>query len=292
MILDYTFCVSSYNNFEYLKLLVHSVREYAYNKTAPFIIHTENCTDETNGWLFRNFEKYNLTLYVEPKILPARGIGGGMNYCASKVKTKYIIFLQSDFFVSKDFDLALFNLIEEHKEKKMVVSSFRVEPNIFNNREGYFAGNYIIPKEVLGAYFYDFKEEMFISYSENIMNENANIIRRGEGAGGYIIKKEDWDYIGGNDNLFAPTSWEDMDLFIRMQNEGFNFLQTSKSVIFHFAGRGSHRLEENNGVSCQRQKETEQINVKKFINKWGSLPSFDEYGFVKPIINSNVKNII
>jgi hypothetical protein len=113
-------------------------------------------------------------------------------------------------------------------------------------------------------------------------------IRRGEGAGGFVISKKDWDYIGGNDSLFAPTSWEDMDLFIRMQNEGYKFIQTSKSVIWHFAGRGSHRLEENDGQSSQRQKETEQINALKFINKWGRMPSFDENDFVIPIFS--IKN--
>ena len=74
-----------------------------------------------------------------------------------------------------------------------------------------------------------------------------------------------------------------MDLFIRMQNEGFDFTQTTKSVIWHFAGRGSHRLEENNGQSCERQKQSEQVNALKFYKKWGQMPQFDENDFIKPI---------
>jgi len=68
-----------------------------------------------------------------------------------------------------------------------------------------------------------------------------------------------------------------------MLNEGFNFIQTSKSVIWHFAGRGSHRLEENNGKSCERQQKAEQVNAFKFYNKWGRMPKIDENDFVKPI---------
>jgi hypothetical protein len=44
-----TFCISTYNNLPYLKLAIHSVRKNSYFKDAPFIIHAENCTDETNG---------------------------------------------------------------------------------------------------------------------------------------------------------------------------------------------------------------------------------------------------
>ena len=84
-----TFCLSTFNTLNYLKLAVHSVRKNSYYKDAPFVIHAENCTDGTNKWLEENKEKYNLEFYIEQNPTP-RGIGGGMNFCASKVKTKYI----------------------------------------------------------------------------------------------------------------------------------------------------------------------------------------------------------
>jgi GT2 family glycosyltransferase len=282
-----TFTVSTYNNLEYLKWCIKSVRENAYFKDAPFIVHAENCVDGTNEWLEEVKDQYNLEVYIEPTVEPARGIGGGMNFCADKVKTKYIIFLQSDFYVAKDFDLALLNEIDKHEEK-YVISSWRIQPNIFNNPPMK-PGNIFLPLEYMGAYWRDFKDEYFLEFAKEFSELNDVQIRRGEGAGGFIIKKEDWDYIGGNDSLFAPTSWEDMDLFIRMQNEGFEFVQTTKSVIWHFAGRGSHRLEENNGQSSNRQKETERINQGKFYNKWKQFPQFDENDFVKPILSNQNK---
>ena len=33
--------------------------------------------------------------------------------------------------------------------------------------------------------------------------------------------------------------WEDKDLFMRMQMEGYEFIMTSKSVIWHFTSRTS-----------------------------------------------------
>jgi GT2 family glycosyltransferase len=276
-----TYCISTYNNLEYLKLAIKSVRENAYFKDFPFIVHAENCTDGTNEWLEEVKKQYNLEIYIEPKVEPARGIGGGMNFCADKVKTKYIIFLQSDFYVAKDFDLELFKETCEHLEPT-VVSSWRIQPNIFNNPPQK-PGNIFLPLDSFGAYYNDFDETSFLEFAKEFSELNNIKIAKGEGAGGFIIKKEDWDFIGGNDSLFAPTSWEDIDLFIRMLNEGFNFIQTSKSVIWHFAGRGSHRLEENNGKSCERQQKAEQVNAFKFYNKWGRMPKIDENDFVKPI---------
>lgn len=280
-----TFCISTYNNLEYLKLSIAAVRKNAYFKNAPFIIHAENCNDGTNEWIEDVKDKYNLEIYIEPQVKPARGIGGGMNFCADKVKTEYIIFLQSDFYVAHNFDIELLNEIKKYNNR-CIVSSWRIQPNVFNDSER--IGTIFTPLDTFGAYFDNFNEEAFLSYASQISEPNNIQVRRGEGAGGYIIKKKDWDYIGGNDSLYAPTSWEDMDLFIRMQNEGFEFIQTTKSIVWHFAGRGSHRLEENNGQSCQRQKETEQINVNKFLNKWGQYPLFDNLNFVKPI--PSIKN--
>jgi GT2 family glycosyltransferase len=286
-----TFTVSTYNNLEYLKLCIKSVRQNAYFKDAPFIVHAENCTDGTNEWLEQVKDEYNLEIYIEPEVKPARGIGGGMNFCADKVKTKYIIFLQSDFYVANNFDLSLLSYIEKMDENdRYVISSWRMQPNIFNNPPQK-PGNLFFPLDALGTFPNDFNKNEFLEFAKDFSELNDVQIRRGEGAGGFIIRKEDWDYIGGNDSLFAPTSWDDIDLFVRMQNEGFKFIQTTKSVIWHFAGRGSHRLEENEGQSSERQKRAEQINTIKFYNKWGQMPQFDENEFVKPIPSNNKNKI-
>ena len=71
-----------------------------------------------------------------------------------------------------------------------------------------------------------------------------------------------------------------MDLFLRMTQAGYEFVLTSKSLVWHFGARGSHRLEENNGQTSQRQKETEIKNQQKWLDKWGKFPTFNEYGMI------------
>tara|TARA_E500000318_G_scaffold104400_1_gene110339 strand:- start:1831 stop:2670 length:840 start_codon:yes stop_codon:yes gene_type:complete len=276
-----SFCISTYNNLPYLKLAIESVREHSYWKDAPFIIHAENCDDGTNEWLKENSKDYNLEYYIDLNDDP-KGIGGGMNFCAEKVKTEYIMFLHSDFYVTPDWDLELMKIHEKYNNDKLWVNSFRIEPNMFNSPDR--IGTWLVKPEIFGEYYHNFNKEKFINVAKEFSSSNNQEIPKGEGVSG-LVKKSWWDFIGGNDPLFAPTSWDDHDLFLRMLNEGGKFLMPTRSVVYHFGARGSHRLEENNGQSSERQRKSEAANARKFYKKWGGLPSFDEYGMIKGITN-------
>jgi GT2 family glycosyltransferase len=281
-----TFCISTYNNLDYLKLAVESVRKNSFYKEAPFIIHAENCNDGTDQWLDSVKKQYDLEIYIEKNELPV-GIGGGMNFCADKVKTKYIMFLHSDFYVGHFWDLACVEEIEKHNLPTWVFSH-RIEPDIFGNGVSR-PGTIIVPKDTFGAYYYDIDKEILEDWMDLFVKQNDFTIPKTEGVSG-LIKKEDWDRIGGNDPQFSPTSWEDMDLFLRMYFRGYQFILTSKSMVFHFGARGSHRLEENNGKSSERQIKAEKENPIKFYNKWGGLPTFNEYGTINGIKGKNYGN--
>lgn len=271
-----THCISTYNNLEYLKLAIKSVRKHSYYKDAPFIIHAENCTDGTDEWLESNAERYNLEYYIDKNQTPI-GIGGGMNFCAERVTTKFINFLHSDFYVSKDFDLELLNKHKEYGSKAWVFSQ-RIQPNIFN--EASRAGTLIVPIEDFGGYFNDFNSDLFLDYSKDLSDMNDFEIHLGEGVSGLILK-EDWDLVGGNDPLFAPASWDDKDIFLRCLLKDIKLILTTKSVVWHFGARGSHRLEENNGFSSKRQREAEAKNQDKWLTKWNQYPQFDSNGMIQ-----------
>ena len=98
-----------------------------------------------------------------------------------------------------------------------------------------------------------------------------------------MIRKEDWDYIGGNDDRFAPMYWEDADLFIRMQNEGFKIGLTYKSNIYHFASRASRFPDDDFSKRPKHLEEFEIHSMTEFQLKYGKLPDIDEFQFVKPI---------
>ena len=61
----FSIVIPSYNNLNYLKLAVKSVRQNAYYKNMPIIVYAENCTDGTNEWLQDN--EYDIGIITIPK---------------------------------------------------------------------------------------------------------------------------------------------------------------------------------------------------------------------------------
>ena len=118
-----------------------------------------------------------------------------------------------------------------------------------------------------------------LCYEFSELNQDR-VIRKAEGVSG-LIKKEDCDYIGGNDDRFAPMYWEDADLFIRMQNEGFKIALTYKSNIYHFASRTSRFPDDDFSKRPKHLEEFEINSMTEFQLKYGRLPEIDEYQFVR-----------
>lgn len=287
-----TTCISSNNNLEYLKLAIQSIRQNAYYKDMPIIVYAENCTDGTDKWLANNL--FNVKYYIEKNKIE-KGIGGGMDFCVNKAQTEFVNIIHSDMWVAPNQDLELLKLYDNiNKNTRLISSSFRIQPKIFPNDPDYRPGTVFVPMDEFGAYHNDFDNDYFDKWATEFSNDNSIDVRKGGGAG-FFCRKKDYEWIGGNDPLFAPASWEDKDLFIRMQLEGYEFKMTSKSVVYHFSARGSHFRDEAKDLFNQkslRQQTSEQINMKKFVNKWGRLPEDDQETFVKPIRGTNVKTRI
>jgi GT2 family glycosyltransferase len=285
-----TTCISSNNNLEYLKLAVKSVRQNAYYNDMPIIVYAENCTDGTDEWLMDN--EYDIEYYIEKNVIE-KGIGGGMDFCVDKAKTEFVNIIHSDMWIAPNQDLELLKLYDNNSEK-LIASSFRIQPKIFPNDPDYRPGTVFVPLDAFGAYHNDFKFESFDEWATEFIESNDIQVRKGGGAG-FFCRKEDYVWIGGNDPLFAPASYDDMDLFIRMQLEGYQFKMVSKSIVWHFSARGSHFRDEakdNFQSKSIRQQTVEYNNAHKFIQKWGRLPEFDEQTFVKPINNTNIQTRI
>ncbi len=283
-----TTCISTNNNLEYLKLAIKSVRQNAYYKDMPIIVHAENCTDGTDEWLTKNSNHLKINSYIDHNNQP-KGIGGGMDFCVEKSKTEFINIIHSDMWIAPNQDLELLKLFDNIGNTRLIASSFRIQPKIFPNDPDYRPGTIFIPMNEFGEFHHNFDSTHFDEWSSEFSKDNDLIVRKGGGAG-FFCRKEDYEYIGGNDPLFAPASYEDMDLFIRMQLEGYEFKMTSKSCVYHFSARGSHFKDDDITKKSERQIKAEKDNERKWLHKWGKFPDYDDQTFVKPIYNTNVKN--
>lgn len=283
----YTVAISTNNNLNYLKLAITSFKSHAFHKDAPIVVYAENCTDGTNEWLEEFAESLGIEYVIESNEGESiRGIGGGMNFCASMVKTEMILFLHSDMYLTPNFDVSLVGLITDNSSDRVVAGSFRIEPDIFrqlSNDEPRMVrpGVIVVPTDIFGEYHNNFDATYFDEYAQEFSSTNNALFSRVEGAGGYLIRKSDWDFIGGNDDLFKPTWGEDMDLFLRMLAEDFKFVTTTESMIYHFAARGSHWKEDDFTKQSQRQIDSERIGMGKWISKWQEPMQYDQNHFIK-----------
>ena len=283
-----TTVIPTFNNLPYLKLVIKSVRQNAYYNDMPIVVFAENCTDGTDEWLNENSDELNIEFYIEKNEIQ-RGIGGGIDFCVSKVKTEFVNILHSDFWIAPNQDIELLKLYDGlDKDERLIASSFRVQPNIFPNDPPYRPGTVFYPVDDFGAFHHDFKQNIFDEWSNEFSKDNNINIRKAGGAG-YFCRVEDHIRMGGNDPIFEPMYWEDKDLFIRMQLEGYKFIMTSKSVIWHFASRTSRFPDDNLKSRPKHLEEWELRSTNRFIEKWGRLPDEDGDSFVKPI-NSNSVN--
>ena len=121
-------------------------------------------------------------------------------------------------------------------------------------------------------------------------------IRDRAGGAGYFCRTEDHINMGGNDPIFQPMYWEDKDLFMRMQMEGYKFIMTSKSLIWHFTSRTSRfpngEKELDNNKRPAHIVRWEQRAMQRFVEKWGRLPGEDDDSFVVPIEGTSNPNKI
>ena len=283
-----TTTISTNNNLEYLKLAIKSVRQNCYYNDMPLIVHAENCDDGTDEWLNDNTDTYSIEYYIDHNNHP-RGIGGGMNFCVDKVKTEFVNIIHSDMWCAPNQDSELLKLYDD-TDKRLIASAFRIQPRIFPNDPDYRPGTVFHSIDEFGAFCYDFDYDYFDKWAVEFSRGNDIEVRKAGGAG-FFCRVEDYKWIGGNDPLFAPASWEDKDLFVRMQLEGFEFLMITKSILWHFSARGSHFRDEAKDdltKKSMRQQKSERDNIQKWIKKWGRLPEEDEETFVKPIYGTNV----
>lgn len=270
----YTWVCNTFRSLPYLKLVIESIRENAYYKNQPIIVYTENDT-ETRDWLA---QQPDIQYIYEENAVPV-GIGGGVNKAIELVKTEYFSLVHSDFYISKNYDKPLLDIVSA-TEKPMVACAWRLEPNIFNNIDR--VGTVFAPpntEDGFGVYHHDFKKKEFLDWADDFVKNNQIGYRKVEGVS-YMMRTK---YFVPNDSRFAPSSFEDHMQSVLMQLKGYDFVVTGKALVWHFGARSSHFLGQHDKLTgtSDRQKVSEQKNYKTWLDLWNESPQYDEFSFIK-----------
>ena len=261
-----TFVIPSRNNLEFLQLAYKSIRNL--DTRHEVLVLNDASTDGTQVWIEEQNDK-DLITYHNPG--PDRiGIVGMFDKGIEMARTDIIMAFHSDMVACKDLD----KNVLKHLERGKVVSATRVEPPL--HPDG--------PEKILRNYGIETDEFSFDTWYEG--SEKLKEDKTTEGIfAPWCMYKEDFLAVGGHDELFAPQSKEDSDLFNRFQLNGYKFIQPWDALVYHFTSRGSRFNKHAGGAAGKNSNEwiqTTTRNGRNFIRKWGHFIKHDP--LMKPII--------
>ena len=265
-----TFVIPSRNNLEFLQLAYKSIRNL--KGKHEILVLNDASTDGTQEWID---EQKDQDLIVHQNPGPERiGIVGMFDKGIEMARTEIIMAFHADMVAAPNLD----ENVLKHLKRGTVVSATRVEPPL--HPDG--------PEKMLvdfGIEVEDFDMDKFNTWVNNdYQPKHGKLVTEGIFAP-WCMYKEDFLAIGGHDEVFAPQSKEDSDLFNRFVLNGYKVLQTWEGLVYHFISRGSRFNKHAGGAAGQNSNEwlqTTTKNGREFIRKWGHFIKHDP--LMKPII--------
>jgi glycosyltransferase involved in cell wall biosynthesis len=274
-----TFVIPSRNNLEFLQLAYKSIRNL--RTKHEVLVLDDASTDGTAEWI-KSLNDEDLITYVNPG--PERiGIVGMFDKGIEMARTDIIFAFHADMIAGPNLD----QNILKHLERGTVVSATRIEPPL--HPPG--------PEKITQAWGNEVNEIDFGGVMNAIGHfENQNKDKTTEGVfAPWCMYKEDFLAVGGHDELFAPQSKEDSDLFNRFVLNGYKVIQSWDGLVYHFTSRGSRFNKHAGGGAGKNSEEwiyTTTKNGREFIRKWGAFIKHDP--LMKPIVppKYNVANYL
>ena len=282
-----SFIQPSRSNLRYLKWSYESIRKNL-GYRHEICVFSDYSTDGTVEWCEETSKKDSNFKYIvndgtwfgENKGEPSRmGHTLGYDKLINEVATNDIVMIfHADMYALPGLD----EEVLKHIKPGVVVSGTRIEPPL--HPEG--------PEKVImdfGIEPEEFQEQELLDWYNRYNPKQETT----EGIfAPWAIYKEDFQKIGGHDDLFAPQSKEDSDIFNRFVLNGYKTIQTWRGFVYHMTCRGSRFAEgakrNPEGEVSMIGRETDEWltqnerSTRNFARKWSSYCLHDDY--LKPYI--------
>ena len=232
-----------YNQFDYTYLCVKSILENSGDVSYEIIIGDDCSTDLT-----QNIDEIIEGLHTVRNPKNLRFLLN-CNHAAEIARGKYVLFLNNDTQVQKNWLEPLVTLIESADDIGMVGSKLVYPDGRLQEAGGILwkdgsAWNYGNRQDPNQPEFNYVKQVDYISGAAIMLSTRL------------------WNEIGGFDETFVPAYCEDSDLAFTVRSMGYRVMYQPKSVVVHFEGV-SNGTDTSTGL-----KHYQVVNSEKFREKW------------------------
>ena len=231
----FSIIIPTYNNLEYLKLCIKSIKNNSeQNQNYEIIVHVNEGSDGTIEYLNDLKIKYT---YSKKNA----GVCVAFNHAASISSNEYLILCHDDMYFCPNWDIAFKNELKKISHKNFFFSGTMVQ--YFNGLINFDCGKN--PKT--------FNEQKILKELSNIKFEDF----QGTHWQPSLIAKSTWDSVGGFSEEFTPGLGSDPDFNMKLWNKGVRiFKGISDCRVYHFSSVSLRKKAWNDGA-------------KTFLLKWG-----------------------
>lgn len=232
----FSIIIPSWNNLNFLKLCVRSIRQNSAHQ-HEIIIHINEGSDGTLNWVKEN----NLAYTYTPK---NEGVCVAVNLAAKRATQNYILFMNDDMYVLPGWDTLLIDKIKTIGTDAFMLSATMIEPRDTRN------------KCVIVANFGSNAE----TFEEARLLQDYKSLKKSDWSGSTwppsVVHKNWWNKVGGYDESFSPGMSSDDDFAMKMWDAGCRiFIGLGESRVYHFISKSTGRVIRNDGK-------------RQFLAKW------------------------
>lgn len=242
-----------YNQFSFTYMTLKSlIDNVSYSNFEVIIV--DDCSTEIK---IQELEKKveNITILRNEQNM---GFLRSCNYAVTFAKGEYIVLLNNDVLVQKNWLESLYETIIEDSSIGIIGSKF-----LFLDGRVQEAGGIVFEDGT--ATHYGRGDGFWNAHDVSYLKEVDYI----SGAS-IMLKKSLWKRVGGFDERYTPAYCEDVDLAFSVRKEGYKVIFQPKSTLIHFEG-----VSHGNNIEIGLKK-YQVINQKKFFNKWETILKLEQ----------------
>ncbi|HLP97590.1 MAG TPA: glycosyltransferase [Sideroxyarcus sp.] len=224
----FTIIIPTWNNLDYLKLCVQSIRKYS-KFEHEIIIHVNDGSDGTLAWVKSEGIKFS---HTEKNV----GVCISVNHLVSLASHDWVLYMNDDMVACPGWDTAFAQAIESTDTDLALYFSTLIQAD--NGKSAH------IIKQDFGSSPKDFDEDRLIGEYLSVTKEDA------EGAASQptLFHKKWWHIVGGYSVEFSPGMSSDDDLLMKYWVVGCrHFRVIGASRFYHFSCKSTGRIRHNMG---------------------------------------------